>query len=383
MCQDVLVAADLAELRAAVDHAELSLRAGAPTRAMLQLDSIWPELVACGPPDLVWGARLTRALALEALGRLSEAIIELEECLADGSSERDQATNATIALSRCYRESGHLDRAIECGERHLATLSELGALESDAAVQLTVTVAAAHHERGDVGHAARMCRRAIESAERLDTTVAKASAYWNVSVIENARGAVDAAVGLAERALRLLEEADDNRNLARLRTFVGTLQLQLEPPLIDAARAHLEVARLELRWSAASRVDKCRNELAMAEAHLLAGELAEADGTARAVLHEASGSSPILIADALLVLGRVAARRGDAELAAQHYRRVVHELTGIGWDGQVAAAWFELGALLDDLGLEGDARDAYRRAGASTGLRAPRATGRANGGGAG
>ena len=51
------------------------------------------------------------------------------------------------------------------------------------------------------------------------------------------------------------------------------------------------------------------------------------------------------------------------------YREAVLELSSIGSDRGAAAAWFELGALLDELGLEREAHDAYRSAAASTGLR--------------
>ena len=47
--------------------------------------------------------------------------------------------NAGIALSRVYRESGDLGRAIDTGERVLADLAESGLDSCDEAVQLTVT----------------------------------------------------------------------------------------------------------------------------------------------------------------------------------------------------------------------------------------------------
>ena len=69
-----------------------------------------------------------------------------------------------------------------------------------------------------------------------------------------------------------------------------------------------------------------------------------------------------------MLLGQAAATRGDAEAAARHYREAVLELSSIGSDRGAAEAWFELGGLLDELGLEREAHDAYRSAAASTGL---------------
>ena len=358
----------LTGLQVALDHAELSLRGGSPAEAQRQLEAIWPDLVACGVPDLEGRGRLTRALTLEALGLVDDAIIELEDLVADGPHEGAGSIRAAIALSRCYRESGDLARAIETGESHLETLRRLQLEGSDEAIQLVVTVAAAHHERGDVAHALRLCSRAIHQAEHLDSPVAKASAYWNASLFEADRGAVDAAVPLAAKALQLMETAEDNRNLARLRTCLGWLQLLVDPPQIDEARATLRAASAELLGSSASPVDLGRNALGLARAELLAGNIRAAEEQAASVLEQARGSAPLLTAEVLMLLGQAAAIRGDAESAAEHYREVVLQLSAVGADRSAARAWFELGALLDELGLEGEAHDAYRSAAASTGL---------------
>jgi transcriptional regulator with XRE-family HTH domain len=351
-----------------LDHAELSLRGGSPEEAERALDAVWTAVTTCGVPELAARARLTRALTLEALGRLDEAITELEDQLADGSHESAHSTRAAIALSRCYRETGDLARAIETGERHLALLRRLGLDGTDDVVQLVVTVAAAHFERGDVAHAVRQCARAVEQAERLGSPVAMASAYWNASVMESQRGAVDAAVPLAAKALRLLESAEDDRNLARLRTQLGRLQLRLDPPELDGARSNLEAAGDQLRSSGATPIDLGWNTVSRARAALISGNSHQAENLATTVLEQARGVAPLLAVEALTLLGEAAARRADAAGAARYYREAVLELSSIGADRGAAQAWFELGELLDELGLEREAHDAYRSAAASTGL---------------
>ena len=355
-------------LQVALDHAELSLRGGSPAEAKQQLDAIWSDLVAGATPDLERRARLTRALTLEALGQLDDAIIELEDRLADRSHDGGDSIRAAVALCRCYRESGDLVRAIEIGERHLDALRRLHLDGSDESVQLVVTLAAAYFEQGDVGHAVRMCRRAIEQAEDLGSPVAKASAYWNASAMESNRGAVDAAVPLAAKALKLLESVEDNRNLARLRSELGRMQLCMDPPQVDEGRANLDAAGAQLLWSSASPIDIGRNTVAIARAELLSGDIRAAEERAAAVLDQVRGSAPLLSVEALMVLGQAAAMRSDGEDAARRYREAVMELSSIGSDRGAAAAWFELGGLLDELGLEREAHDAYRSAAASTGL---------------
>ena len=108
---------------------------------------------------------------------------------------------------------------------------------SDEAVQLAVTMAAAYYVRGDIGQAVRVCRKAMAKAETLESPVARASAYWNASVFEAGRGAVRDAIPLAQRALALLAEGQDARNLAGLRTHLGIMQLRMDPPQVDEAQA--------------------------------------------------------------------------------------------------------------------------------------------------
>ena len=89
-----------------------------------------------------------------------------------------------------------------------------------------MTLAAAYFEHGDVQYAVRLCRRAGGTADRAGSPKARASAYWDASVFESERGDLRTAVGLAGRALAMLGEGDDARNLARLRSQLGVMQLQ-------------------------------------------------------------------------------------------------------------------------------------------------------------
>jgi tetratricopeptide (TPR) repeat protein len=357
----------LMRLQVALDHAELTLWGGSPGNALSQLENALAELEGAGAGiELIRRARLVRASALEALGRLDDAIIALEELIA-APGEQAETLRAAIALSRCYRESGDLSRAIATGEQQLESLRRLGLDGSDESIQLTVTVAAAHFLLGDVGHAVRLCRRAIDEAEKLGSDVAKASAYWNASMMECDRGAVAAAVPLAAKALRLLENAEDNRNLARLRTELGAMQLRLDPPELDDACANLEAAEAMLALSSASPVDVGRNRLTLARALLLAGDARGAQERAEATYEQVREVAPLLAAETQTVLGQVAAHRGDAAAAAELYRDAVLTLTGLGSDRGAAQCWFELAALLDELGLDREALAAYRSAAASTG----------------
>ena len=354
-----------AEATLKLDYAELALAGGEADVALTRTAEVL-ELTENGVlPELGARASYLRALAFEAAGKIDDAILALED-LSDGDGPTQ--LTAAIALSRCYRETGDLARAIDTGERAMRRLEEYQLDGSDEAVQLAVTIAAAHFERGDVTYAVRLCRRAIERAERLDSPKAKASAYWNASVMESDKGAVDTAVALAQKALALLELGNDTRNLARLRSQLGVSQLRLDPPAIEDARANLEQAAKELAWSSASPTDSARNDIALARARYLAGDLVDAGARATQILESFRDSVPMVAADAMILSGQVAADEGDVARAQTAYREAILALTGIGADRTAAQLWFELGGLLEEVGAGDEALDAYRRAAASTGL---------------
>ncbi|WP_210503001.1 helix-turn-helix domain-containing protein [Nocardioides xinjiangensis] len=358
------------EIRLALDYAELSLESGQPEDAERHLTSALEQLQTSRVEGMRDRARLLHARALEATNREDDAIVELESLVDDGEADGLTRIRAGIALSRIYRETGDLGRAIECGQRVMAYVEEAGLDACDEAVQLAVTMAAAHFERGDTGHAVRMCRKAITRAESLGSAQARASAYWNASAMQARRGDVTAAVPLAERALALLSEGRDARNLARLRTEVGRLQLELDPPAIDEARTNLEQAAAELEWSSGTPVDRAWTLLGLARVAFLAGDPSTCRELIAQVHATADGHAPLAEAEALVLEGRTLAAEGEADLAAQAYQRAVHRLSAIGADQSAAQLWFDLADLLSSVGMAEAAMDAYRRAAVSTGLRA-------------
>lgn len=360
---------DQEELRLELDYAELALESGQAEEARTRAATILASAPDEGSFESVRGrARYLHALALESLGEVDDAIIDLE-ALTDQLADGVLRISAGIALSRCYRESGDLARAIETAERQLRLLSG-GPLESsDEAVQLTATLAAAHFERGDTGQAVRVIRRAVAKAEGLDSPMARAAAYWNASILEAERGGVADAVALAERALGLLREGETGRNLARLQAELGILQLRLDPPEISEARRNLEQAAEQYVWANAAPADLARNDLALARAHLLAGEVDEALKLTEMIVATVDSSLPILAGEAYSIHGQAQLLAGNQDDAVRSYRLAIGVLTGLGDDRAAAQLWFELADMLDEVGEHDAARSAYRSAAAATGLR--------------
>jgi transcriptional regulator with XRE-family HTH domain len=360
---------ELDDIRLALDFAELSLESGEPVEAEARSAEAMARAESASLDDLADRARLLHARALEALGRLDDAILELEALIGHTTSGMVKI-RAGVALSRGYRDSGDLTKAIEAGEGILDRLAGTPLEQTDESVQLAVTIAAAYFERGDSGHAVRVCRTAVAKAEALGSSTARASAYWNASLMEANRGAVGDAVPLAQRALALLGEGRDARNLARLRTELGTMQLRLDPPEVSEAERNLERAAEELAWSSASPVDVARNDLARARARFITGDLEAAAELSQHVQAAIGEQAPLVRGDALSLTGQVLMAQGDVTRAASYFRQAVLAMTRVGADRSAAQQWFELADLLDSVGLADASRDAYRNAAASAGVRA-------------
>jgi tetratricopeptide (TPR) repeat protein len=362
------------DLLVALDHAELALAGGEPSKALKAADEIASELDGHGFSDLARRCNVVRATALEALGELNRAILLLED-LCREPDPSPEWLRCLIALSRCYRETGDLDRAIAVGEDVQRKLDELELAGLTEAIQLCVTVASAYMLRGDLDHAMRICLRAIEDAERVQSPIAKASAYWNASLIESRNGSNQVALDLARKALAHFEIGEDARNLARLRGHLADMQLELDPPDPIGAIETLRPAIQELEWSSGSAVDRASHLQTRARAHLLLGDDVLALRDIEASLEFAPADAVVERAYGYSVLGQVEMNRGRVEDARRAFLSAVQLLSGAGADREAAQLWFDLGVRLKQIGEVEAALDAFQRAAASTGLKAGSAQG--------
>lgn len=351
-----------------LDLAELELAGGKVDTALQRIEAIQCDPALARVPDGRIRTRYVRAAAYDALG--APEAIGAYEALIDDDHLGPFALKAAIALSRVHRERGELDAAVESAQRGLAIASERALDDTEDAVRLSVTLAAALYESGQVDRSAEVCRQAVEHAERLASPSARAAAYWNTSVIEAEAGNTGAALHLAKKALQLLETVDSVRNVARLRTQLSTIMLRIDPPDLDDARQHLERAAEELERSDASPADRARNDLILARWHLANGDPDLARDRAQNALDQLDETDlPLVRAAAQTLLGQIAWTKKKRADAARHYQSAIATLTEIGNDREAAQLWFELGTLTDEAGLVTQARDAFRRAAASTGLK--------------
>ena len=104
------------------------------------------------------------------------------------------------------------------------------------------------------------------------------------------------------------------------------MQLELDPPEVPEALEHLTKAAEELVWTSASPTEIQRNNLAIARAHFLEGDLVQAGALCSSILTAVDGEAPTIAAHAESLAGQVLAAGGDGEGAKRAYRRAVYLL---------------------------------------------------------
>jgi transcriptional regulator with XRE-family HTH domain len=362
------------ELRVTLEYAEIALQNGAATEARARFAEVLASSDAAALPELLHEARWGHALAMEAAGDLEEAIVELWQLTAAASLEvdREHWARVHVALSRCLCERGDLSESVQVAEDALRRLTASGAESTDASVHLGATLLAAFIERGDLVRARQLADQLIDRAERIGSPKARMAAYWEAAYVAEIRGEYDEGLVLAERALLLLGEDDDPRNLSRLRLAYASLLLRARPAEAERARQLLLRTQDDIAASSAGEIDMacCLTELARAETALgRPGEAVELAGTAIAML----GESPRRAAAwALTVLGEAYVRLDRRAEAVDALTQAATHLEAMESSRDAAQAWFDLAELLGETGqaagVEGQRLAAYRRALTCVGL---------------
>jgi tetratricopeptide (TPR) repeat protein len=369
------VSEDIAdELRVTLEYAEIALQNGAATEARARFAEVLASSDTAALPELLHEARWGHALAMEAAGDLEEAIVELRELTAAASIEIDQEhwARVHVALSRCLRERGDLSESVQVAEDALRHLTASGGEPTDVSVHLGATLLAAFIERGDLVRARQLADQLINRAERIGSPKGRMAAYWEAAYVAEIRGEYDEGLMLAERALLLLGEDDDPRNLSRLRLAYASLLLRARPTEAERARQLLLRTRDDIAASSAGEIDMawCLTELARAETSLgRPDEAVELAGEAIAML----GESPRRAAAwALTVLGEAYVRLDRRAEAVDALTQAATHLEAMESSRDAAQAWFDLAELLGETGqaggVEGQRLSAYRRALTCVGL---------------
>jgi tetratricopeptide (TPR) repeat protein len=343
-------------------YAELALRNGEAQDALNQLSRVLGEPEGLGD-EARWHARRLHSNALEAVGRLEEALDGVEELRAEATriGRHDEHLRLTIDAVRLYQEVGDVERAVEIGQDTLDYIEQSHLRGSDEHAQLASAVIGSYYERGDVERAKALAEQTIAEIGVDGSRTARGAVYWNASLAAEAAGDLPAALLLAERAIALYSEQDDARSLGRLRTAYGWLLLRSDPTNPDEALDHLNAAREQL-IEVGTEIDLAYCETEIGRAELLRGDPQSALDYARSAA-ERLGTAPRLEhAHTRLVEGRALLRLNRRKAAIAAYRQAALVMTGRPVSRQDAAVWRELADAFTELGLYKDATIAYQQA---------------------
>lgn len=367
----------LTELRVTLDQAELAFGAGDAKAGLQGANEVLAAFDALPPTDADEGvdlrrdARRLRAAALESVGELRQAITVLEQLAADPTPDAAWL-KGLIALSRCRRDAGDLAGAIRVLDDAAPSIAALEVEDLTEAIQLIVTIAGTYIFVGELARAAQMCKRALALADRTGSEIGRASALWNLGIVESYHGRVEESLAMIRQALSAFEAGEDTRNLPRIRSMIAYCLLRLDPPEPQEAIEVLDQTDREMEWLGASAVDRALNALTRAHAHILLGDF---DGAAAAI-HDCNKLMP---RDAEGMThwirsreGMLAAGEGRIDAAEGLYRRAIEKATELGDHRAAAQLWLELGNLLEQVGEADAAKDAFRRAAATAGAQARR-----------
>jgi transcriptional regulator with XRE-family HTH domain len=260
--------------------AELALANGDADEARRRFTAL-SGLAGTSDEQVAWRVRRGLAAAAEAVGDLGAAIAEFEQ-LRESAERSPQVLpwlGVVVDLSRCYREAGDLQRAIDVAEHALTRVTD-AQLASVGVPQLTATLAAAYRARGDLHRAGYLLDKILREDSPSSSRRDRGGAFWNASVLAAERGHPKDALVLADRALALFSEDVDERSLCRLKVMKAWVLLSQQPPESQAALDLLLSVLPELA-ATGSAVDLAYAETELARAQLLEGA-ATAPGGGRA-----------------------------------------------------------------------------------------------------
>jgi tetratricopeptide (TPR) repeat protein len=347
-----------------IRRGEWETSSGQVGRGIEHLEAGMTLAATLGLPLLESRARISLAKALEAGGQLGEAIAAWEDVLERGAADPRNTpwAAATVGLSRCYRETGDLERAIEVGESFWRNQAEIAGGPEDR-VLVGATLLSAYLELGDQSRCRELAGELIALAETADTPMATGAAYWNAALAAEADGRVADALRLAEKAQAKFAETEDVRNRARLQTALAGLHLRMDPADVQEALRLLHAAHPVLKQFASPvDVSYCQTELA--RAHLQIEDFGQAISIASATIEalDRSGEARLEKARTLMVRAIARSATGATEEASADALEAAVLLERLGAGRQAASTWTELAELYVALGDSERAIEAFRRA---------------------
>ncbi|MFI9552228.1 helix-turn-helix domain-containing protein [Nonomuraea endophytica] len=348
-------------------HAELELQHGDAATAAER----FTEIVKAADEEnamLTAQARFGRARALEAQGRLGQAVEAFERLRREAAAHPERLADLplTVALSRCYQRAGDRLRARDLAANALAQASRLAIMQGELAVDLA---AALIETQGEGDSAAITFVKQVLDVSGVPRVVDRSGeihALWQASIAAAAGEDSALAVRLADDAIMAGRTGRIGHQLA----VTAMRWAKLETSSVDEAEVLAAAATTVFAGLPGTAAEHGESLVAHAQVRLRAGESAKAGELAGAAIDLLPGS-PIK-AEAHLVIAKVSmGLGGDAFVHLDAAREVLAGLGRpmYGSDRQAARSWRELGDLYGEANAPDRQTAAYRRALEAAGVR--------------
>ncbi|MGN9837404.1 helix-turn-helix domain-containing protein [Nonomuraea sp. H19] len=352
--------------------AELELQHGDPAVAADR----FTEIVKAADEEnamLTAHARFGRARALEAQGRLGQAVEAFERLRREAAAHPERLADLplTIALSRCYQRAGDRLRARDLASHALEQAERLSITEGEIAIDLAAALVESRSERESDSPELAYVQRVLE-VSGVPVSVDRSreiKALWHASAAAAAGEDSALAVRLADDAIMAGREARLALQLAKAAMHWARMAAA---PIDEAERLITAASGVFAALAGATR-EHGESLIVHARVQLRAGDLTRAGELAGAALELSSdhysGTTP---AEARLVLATVALDRGgdaSTELSTAHQLLDTLGRPVFGSDRRAARCWRELGDLYGRVGSTAQQTAAYRKALEAAGVR--------------
>jgi tetratricopeptide (TPR) repeat protein len=242
------------------------------------------------------------------------------------------------------------------------TLAERSALPSDLLrADILGWRSRCRRRQRDLEAAREDVERALELAQAMEDRRTIANTYYQASLVAERMGHWLLSRTYAEQAKSLYQEIADERNVGKLLTNLGGLNLMLGNP--EQAIEHLK-ASFSVALEVDSREDAAQAAGSLATVHLHLGDYDAAESHARHALELLESREDYLheTGPTQLVLGRAMLERGRLDEAEQWFRAADAAFEQMSSVSHRASAWVALGDLAARRGDTAEAARLYRHA---------------------
>ncbi|MHB8470587.1 MAG: helix-turn-helix domain-containing protein [Gaiellaceae bacterium] len=343
---------------------ELAVRLGTSDGARERLTSVLGEATAAGDTITARRARVVLAELSQEKGAFTEAVALLEAAIGDEPFSPVVNVGVYSQLGRAYAAAGRTRQAVDLFERCIEELAEGDdpALEARYATLLSYALS----DLGELARAEEVVQHALARVDGSDDPYTRVRLYWSLARLADAEGREWVALTNVRRAIALLQATDDSLHLARAHLLAARITLARDDSA--AADNHLEQAA-RLFGASLSVQDAIEMTILRSRVARLQGEAGQALALAREAQRLAAGNSPVDEGFSSAALADAHALAGDNAEAGRAYGIAVDLLEAQSRWRDAAQTCRTWGQMLRDSGDERAANDVLDRA-AQLGLRA-------------